>query len=79
MWHYQIKDINNPSMIFEPNLIPRACFSLVSTKNTASGCFWPDPKQEVCAPWTFGSSTQTQKFEAIGVVNGFKNLHFDCA
>ena len=35
--HYQIKDINKLSMIFEPNLIPRACFSLVSTKNTASG------------------------------------------
>ena len=33
----------------------------------------PESKQEVRESWTFGSSTQTQKLETIGVVNGYKN------
>ena len=44
MWHYQVKDIKNPPMIFEPNLILSARPSFGQYQEHG---FWHDPKQEL--------------------------------
>ena len=49
MWHYQIKNIYNPSMIFEPYLIFRARFCFGQHQEHG---FKSDPKQEVCESWS---------------------------
>ena len=53
-----------------PNLVPRVHFPFGQHQEHG---LWPDPKQEVRESRTSDSSTQTQKFETMVVVNGYQS------